>query len=472
MASDEWTDTPAHELALQLRNKEISPVELTEHYLRRIEALNGQLNAYLTVAGDEAMASARTAESDLMAGEVKGALHGVPISVKDLEMTSGIRSTLGSLIYKDHVPSHDSGVVERVKASGAIILGKTNTPEFGMRGTTENLLGDPCRNPWNTARTSGGSSGGAGAAVAAGLCPLATATDAGGSIRIPSSFCGTYGIKPNLGRVPRFGGLGRPSPNLVAQSGPMTTNVRDAAILLQALAGPDDRDANMIRETPPDYLAALDTGVSGLRIAWSADLGYAGVDPEVATATAEAARIFEELGASVDEPGINMEQPVTRLSRITSANSYAAYGHLLDEQPEKLTNYARGRLGRGKEVTGLEYAQSMRLLEEIRHQVFVLMETYDLLMTPTMAVPAFPIGEYPDNIGGVSVGADWGFNPFNIIFNLTGQPAASIPCGFSSDGMPIGLHIVGRPKDEVTVLAASAAFEKVRPWSHIRPQLN
>ena len=254
----DWTDTPAHELASQLRSKDISPVELTEHYLRRIEALNPQLNAYLTVAGDEAMASAKTAEAELAAGQVKGPLHGVPISVKDLEMTAGIRSTLGSLIYKDHVPSHDSGVVERVKASGAIILGKTNTPEFGMRGTTENLLGDACRNPWNTDRTSGGSSGGAGAAVAAGLCPLATATDAGGSIRIPSSFCGTYGIKPSLGRVPRFGGLGRPSPNLVAQSGPMTTNVRDAAILLQVLAGPDDRDANMIRETPPDFLAALD----------------------------------------------------------------------------------------------------------------------------------------------------------------------------------------------------------------------
>ena len=237
-------------------------------------------------------------------------------------------------------------------------MGKTNTPEFGMRGTTENRLGDPCRNPWDGTRTPGGSSGGAGAAIAAGLCPIATATDAGGSIRIPASFCGTYGIKPTLGRVPRYGGLGRPSPNLVAQSGPMTTNVRDAALLLQALAGPDDRDANMIRETPPDFLSALDSGVAGLRIAWSTDFGYAGIDPEVAAATSEAARIFEEIGAIVEEPGISMEQPVTDLSRITSANSFAAYGHFLDEQPEKLTHYAAGRLARGKEVTGLEYAKA------------------------------------------------------------------------------------------------------------------
>ncbi len=471
MADTQGTRTPGYELAAQIREKKVSPTELTEHYLRRIDDLNPKLNAFLTVAGDEAVASAKASEEKLMAGQIQGPLHGVPISLKDLEMTSGIRSTLGSLIYENHVPDHDSGVTERVKASGAIILGKTNTPEFGMRGTTENRLGDPCRNPWDVTRTPGGSSGGAGAAIAAGLCPIATATDAGGSIRIPASFCGTYGIKPTLGRVPRFGGLGRPSPNLVAQSGPMTTNVRDAALLLQALAGPDDRDANMIRETPPDFLGALDSGVAGLRIAWSTDFGYAGIDPEVAAATSEAARIFEEMGAIVEEPGISMEQPVTELSRITSANSFAAYGHFLDEQPDKLTHYAAGRLARGKEVTGLDYAKALRRLEEIRHQINMLMETYDLLMTPTMAVPAFPVGEYPDSIGGVTVGADWGFNPFNIIFNLTGQPAASIPCGFSSDGMPIGLHIIGRPKDEATVLAASAAFEAVRPWNHIQPKI-
>ena len=472
MADHGAIGTPAYELAAQLREKKVSPVELTEHYLRRIEDLNPKLNAFLTVAGDQAMAAAKSAEKELMDGQDHGPLHGVPISVKDLEMTSGIRSTLGSLIYKDHVPSHDSGVIERVKASGAIILGKTNTPEFGMRGTTENRLGEPARNPWDSSRTPGGSSGGAGAAVVAGLCPLATATDAGGSIRIPSSFCGTYGIKPTLGRVPRFGGLGRPSPNLVAQTGPMTTNVRDAALLLQVLAGPDDRDTNMIRQHPPNFLEALDAGVIGLRIAWSTDFGYAAIDPEVASMTSIAARVFEELGATVDEPGISMEQPITTLGSITSANSFAAYGHFLDEQPDQLTDYARGRLGKGKEVTGLEYAKGLQRLEEVRHQINVLMESYDLLMTPTMAVPAFPIDEYPDTIGGTKVGADWGFNPFNLIFNLTGQPAASIPCGFSANGMPIGLHIIGRMGDEATVLAASAAFEQVRPWSEVHPQIN
>ena len=271
--------TPAHELAKLVAEKKLSPVELTELYLRRIAELNPKLNAYLTVAADEAMASARAAEQAVADGEVLGPLHGVPVAIKDLEMTAGIRTTFGSLLFDDHVPDSDSGVVERVRSSGAVIIGKTNTPEFGMSGTTDNRLGDSCRNPWDTTRTSGGSSGGAAAALAVGLCPLATGSDAGGSIRIPGSFCGVYGIKPTLGRVPRFGGVARPSPNPVSQPGPMAMAVRDAAVLLEVLAGPDDRDVITLREQPPDYLADLDGGVKGLRMAWSPDLGYAAVDP-------------------------------------------------------------------------------------------------------------------------------------------------------------------------------------------------
>ena len=333
MTDDDLAFAPAHRQAELIARKKLSPVELTELYLTRIQELDSDLNAFLTVTADEAMASAGEAEAAVMEGGELGPLHGVPIAIKDLETTRGTRTTFGSLIFKDHIPDSDSGVVERIRGSGAVILGKTNTPEFGVSGTTENRLGEACRNPWDTERTTGGSSGGAGAALAAGLCPLATGSDAGGSIRIPASFCGVYGIKPTLGRVPRFGGVARPSPHPVSQPGPMALNVRDAALLLQVLAGHDSRDVITLREQPPDYLADLDEGVRGLRVAWSADLGYAAVDPEVARIASEAAGVFEELGAVVEEPDVSIDEPYPRVSPITSANSYAAYGHFLEERP-------------------------------------------------------------------------------------------------------------------------------------------
>ena len=232
-------------------------------------------------------------------------------------------------------------MVERVRKSGAIILGKTNTPEFGFSGTTENRLGDACLNPWNTDRTSGGSSGGAGAAVAAGLSTLATGSDGGGSIRIPASFCGTYGIKPSQGRLPRHGGVGRPAYNTFSQPGPITRTVRDSALLLQVLAGPDGRDPGCMRVQPPDFVAALDQDVRGLRVAWSPDLGYAAVDPQVAAATSRGARVFEELGCTVEEADVGLEDPFPTFWDIFSITGYTAYGHLLDAHSAELTEYAR-----------------------------------------------------------------------------------------------------------------------------------
>ena len=472
MTDDGLAFAPAHRQAELIARKKLSPVELTELYLTRIQELDSDLNAFLTVTADEAMASAGEAEAAVMEGGELGPLHGVPIAIKDLETTRGTRTTFGSLIFKDYIPDSDSGVVERIRGSGAVILGKTNTPEFGVSGTTENRLGEACRNPWDTERTTGGSSGGAGAALAAGLCPLATGSDAGGSIRIPASFCGVYGIKPTLGRVPRFGGVARPSPNPVSQPGPMTMNVRDAALLLQVLAGHDSRDVITLREQPPDYLADLDEGVRGLRVAWSADLGYAAVDPEVARIASEAAGVFEELGAVVEEPAVSIEEPYTLVSPITSANSYAAYGHFLEERPDDLSDHARHTLERGRRVTATDYARALRHLEQLKFQVAELMESYDLLLTPTMAVSAFPIGERPSVIGGRDVDPDWAFNPFNFVFNMTRQPAASVPCGFTEEGLPVGLHVIGRYGDEVTVLRASAALEQARPLAGTRPTVS
>ena len=268
MPDAELAFAPASRLLEMMDGGEVSSVELTEMFLGRIEEFNPRLNAYLTVSGDEAMAQAREADAARARGE-RGALLGLPTSIKDLEATKGIRSTMGSLVFNEMVPDRDSVVVERVKAAGGVILGKTNTPEFGLLGITQNRLGEPCCNPWDPTRTSGGSSGGAAAAVIAGLSSVAPGTDGGGSVRLPSSFCGLYGLKPTLGRVPRGGGFGKPSPNLTSQAGPMARTVRDAALLLQVLAGRDSRDASSLRSALPDYSAGLGESIQGLRIAWS-----------------------------------------------------------------------------------------------------------------------------------------------------------------------------------------------------------
>lgn len=462
---------PAHELRTLIATKQVSPVEVTELYLQRIEQLDSQLNSYLTVTADLALATAREAEKAVMEGKSLGPLHGIPISIKDLEVTRGIRSTMGSLIFKDTVPEQDSLVVERVRQAGAIILGKTNTPEFGLLGTTENRLGDACRNPWNRERTTGGSSGGAGAAIAAGLCSLATGSDGGGSIRIPSSFCGIYGIKPSQGRVPRYGGLGRPTIGQFSQSGPMTRSVRDAAILLQVLAGPDSRDPTCLQTPPPDFVAALDQGVKNLRIGWSPDFGYAAVDPEVVEVTSKAVRVFEELGCHVEDAKITLHEPFPPFWTIFSANAYAAYGHLLEKQGDQLTDYARHCIEHGSRVSGADYARALLAIEQLRGQFTPLMQRYDLLVTPTMAVPAFPIGQQPKTIAGREVDSFWGFLPFTFPINAIGYTAASIPCGFSAEGLPIGLHIIGRSGKEATVFSASAAFEEARPWANTKPPI-
>ena len=465
MSDREVAFTPAHELAARIARKEISSVELTQLYLRRIDELNPKLNAYLTVAGDEAMAAAEAADRAVSRGEKVGALNGLPISVKDMEATAGIRTTFGSLILKDNVPDHDSGAVKRTRESGAVILGKTNTPEFAQRGTTENRLGDPCRNPWDTARSAGGSSGGAGSALAAGLCPIAIASDGGGSLRNPSSYCGVYGIKPTTGRIPRYGGVSRIVQGISSQVGTMGRTVRDAAMLLQALAGPDDRDPISIREEPLDYLANLDAGVKGLRIAWSPDLGYARIAPEVLDLASKAALVFGEMGADLDEPQIRLAENPMRLFRTTSsANSYASYGHYLEERPEDLTDYVKEALERGRRITGAEYALAQSNIERLRFEMESLMRNYDLLLIPTMAAPAPLIGEPVD--------PEMPANPMNSVFNMTRQPAANVPCGFTHDGLPIGLEIIGRSGDEVAVLRASAAFEQARPWADRLPTVS
>lgn len=473
MPDQDLAFTPATEHLKLIASKQVSPVELTELYLGRIQDLDGKLNSYLTVTADEAIRMAKEAEASMLRGDELGPLHGLPISIKDLEITKGIRTTGGSLVFEDSIPSEDSVVVERVRQAGAIILGKTNTPEFGLLGATENRLGDHCRNPWNTDRTTGGSSGGGGASVLAGLCSMGTGSDGGGSIRIPCSYCGIYGIKPTQGRVPRYGGALVPIvANQFSQPGPMTRTVRDSALLLQVLAGPDPRDPNAIRAAPPDFVAALERDIRGLRIAWSPNYGYAAVDPEVMKVAGRAARVFEELGCEVEETGLSMDSPLETFWILFSANVYASYRQALENHADQMTDYGRECLQRGAEVSGAEYAQALGRVNQLRAQVAALFDHYDLLLSPTTAVTAYPVGEPPTEIGGKAVDRFWGALPFTYPINMIGYTAASIPCGFSTKSLPIGLHIVARGGDEETVLAASAAFEGARPWIQLRPPVS
>ena len=474
MTKDELAFVPALELRGMIARREVSPVEVTELYLERIERLDGSLNSYLTLTPELALDAAREAEAAVMRGDELGPLHGVPVSIKDLEVSAGVRTTSGSLLFKDRVPEADSAVVRRTLDAGAVMLGKTNTPEFGLIGHTMNRLGDHCRNPWNTERTSGGSSGGAGAALAAGLCALSSGSDGGGSIRIPSSYCGVYGIKPTLGRVPRVTGapvLPRVT-NVFSQPGPMTRTVRDAALYMQLLAGHHVEDPGALRAQPEDYMAAADRGVSGLRIGWTADYGYATVDPEVASTCERAARAFEDMGCTVVEADLALEglfEPFWVLFRISS---YASVADAMEGREDELTEYAREFFGQVKDVSGVDYARALGHVDALKAQFADQFERYDLLLSPTMATTTFPVGEPPEVIDGKPVHWFTGYTPFTYPINMIGHPAASIPCGFSSEGLPIGLHAVGRFGDEATVLAASAAFEEARPWAEARPAVS
>ncbi len=472
---DNLAFAPTYELAALLADRQISSVELTELYISRMERLDGQLNAYLMPTPEIALGQAKRADDAAARGESLGALHGLPISIKDLQMTKGVKTTGGSLAFKDRIPDADATCVEKVLSAGAVMLGKTNTPEFGLLGACENRLGEPGRNPWNPERTSGGSSGGAGSSIAAGLCALGTGGDGGGSIRIPASFNGIYGIKPTQGRISSYTGVDAPpAVNLTSQQGPMSRTVRDSATLLQVMAGYDPRDVGSLRAPVPDFVAALDRGVEGLKFGWSPDFGYTPVDPEVAQAAEAGAKAFGELGCAVEESTLKLESPFDTWMVFFGGNAYATNGHLLDDPEDPLTWYARWTIEQGAKFTMTDYIRALGSRDRMIQQFMDEFDKFDLLLSPTMPVTAFPTDQYPEEIDGRKAypTAAWGFVPFTHPINTIGFTAASIPCGFDSDGMPIGLHIIGRPGDEETVLAASAAFERARPWAHLRPPVS
>ncbi len=470
MADEALCWMPAAQLAALIKRKKLSPVEVVEAVLARIERLNPTLNAYCAVTAEEARKAAKAAERQLMKRHATlGPLHGVPFSIKDLIITKGVRTTWGSKLYADHIPEEDAPVVERLKAAGAILVGKTNTPAFGHLGVTHNLVFGLTRNPWNLDRTPGGSSGGAGAAVAAGMAPLAIGTDGGGSIRIPASFSGIFGLKPTLGRVPVYPPSGAWS---LSHAGPMTRTVRDAALMLSVIAGPDERDLWSLPSEKTDYLKALRGDLKGLRAAWSPNLGYAVVDPEVLAVTEKAVRRFKEFGCRVERADPGISDPKEAWATIFCGGIAARLAPFL---PERKADIEPGLLEM------IEWVQSWpptRFIQAFFDRMAFwdgmrkFFSRYDLLLTPTVACPPLPVGiDNPPEIAGTSIGR-YGWIPFTYPFNLTGQPASSVPCGFTKDGLPVGLQIVGRRFDEATLLRASAAFEAAEPWLDTHPTVS
>ena len=467
MAADDLCWLPATELAAAIRKKRVSPVEAVDAVLARIEAVNPRLNAYCTVTADLARKAARAAERAL--GRKRpdlGPLHGVPFSVKDLVLTRGVRTTFGTPLFRDNVPTEDAPLVTRLTAAGGILVGKTNTPAFGWLGATHNLVFGATRNPWRLDRTPGGSSGGASAAVAAGLAPLAVGTDGGGSIRIPASCAGVYGFKPSYGRIPTYPPSGAWS---LSHIGPITRTVADAALMLNVGAGPDARDQYSLPAERVDYVRALGGRLAGLRVAYTDDLGFAsGLDPEVGALCARAARAFRELGCRLETVMPRWPSPRDCWQQIFLggiATRLAPYRDRSAEIEPGLQRAVEATLGQPP----TSYVQAWFDRLSWAQHPNALFEKYDLLLTPTIAAPPFALGlDHPAEIGGKPADG-YAWIPFTYPFNLTGQPAASVPCGFTRDGLPIGLQIVGRRHADAAVLRASAAFERARPWAEKRP---
>ncbi len=467
---------PAHEQRGMILNGEVSSVELAEASLRRVKQLEPQLNAFITLDEGGALKAARDADAALASGAEPGALHGVPIAVKDLEVTNGLRTTLGASAFVDWVPDFDSAVVERLRAADAVIIGKSNTPEFGNSAETYTDIHPTANNPWDISRHPGGSSGGTSAAISSGMCSLGTGSDGGGSVRLPASFTNIFGHKPTHGRTPRFGGRSMPSYNCTSTSGPMSQDVRSSAIMHMVISGHDPRDPGSLRTPVPDCIATLEDGIEGIKIGYSPDLGYALVNDDVAAACEEALSAFSEMGAHVSKADISFDpNPATYWWTIWTAGQVAMYGHLAEDPDVSLHNYTMEMVNAGYSVTGAQYASALREAELHRIQVLDFFSEYDLLVTPTTAAVAWHHRQPPKELGGQVLEegiANPSAIPFTALWNILWNPVASVPCGFGEGGMPIGLQIIGPHDDDPLVFRAARVFEQARPWTGTRPTVS
>ena len=470
MSANEIAFMSAAALATAIREREISPVEVTRTILERIDQLNPKLNAYCTLMHDEAITAALTAELQIMRGDSLGALHGVPICVKDNLYVKGSRTTFGSKLCEHDINDADAPSIQSLRLAGAIFIGRTNSPEFGWKGVTDNLIFGATRNPWNLDLTPGGSSGGSAAAVASGLGPIGMGTDGGGSLRIPASFCGIVGHKASFGRVATWPGA---SVGDLRHIGGMTRTVTDSALLLNVIAGPDERDTTSLPSDGVDYLSELDKGIEGLRIAYSHDLGYATVHSEVAESCRNAALKFADAGAKVEQLKLNWQDPHLCWSVFFYGAAASRLGRELEENGDLLDPGLRRCVEQAVQLSAMDYTDAIVERNRFWLQVSELMNgcDYDLLVTPTLAVPPFPINQ--DNADPLTnePQGELQWTQFTYPFNLTGQPACSVPCGWTTDGLPIGLQIVGRRFDDKRVLQAARVFEQLQPWADRWPEL-
>ncbi|MBW8752748.1 MAG: amidase [Sphingomonadales bacterium] len=477
MSDAELAWTPAWRLRKMFAARQLSPLEFAQFLLARVEKLE-DLSAFITVFPEHLLTEAKAATENYARGlEGLPLLHGLPVSLKDSIATKGQRTTYGSLLFKDNVPEVESVASERLKQSGGIVFAKTNLPEFELNRRSINLLTEECLNAWDRTRTSGGSSGGAGVATSAGLGPLALGTDGGGSIRIPSSFSGIFGLQPSRGRVPDMQGAFGLLSSVV---GPMTRDVRDAAMLMQAVACCDERDPRSRRDAPPDYLAELDKGIEGLRVAWSADLGRVTPDePAIIELCHEAAQTFRNFGVAYSEPSFRFEDPhdeleldgdyakwkMAALSRKLMPGMLDPISWAMSQPREdyaKVSIYIRDRSDR---PTMLDYALSIRPEVRRRKRTHIddFFKSHDLLLCPVIARTAFRCGV--ENV------TPFQYTAYTFITNVAGYCGASVPIGFYQ-GMPVGLQIIGRPGEEHLLLRAARAFERERPWAQWRPDVD
>ena len=466
--------TPAWRLREMFEARELSPLEFARFLVARVER-HADLGAFISVFPEHLMQRAQEATEQIMRGGELPLLHGLPVSLKDLIFTKGQRTTLGSLLFEDYVPDVDSVASERLKQFGAILFAKSNTPEFGMNRRSLNLVSREARNPWDRDYTSGGSSGGAGVAAAAGLGPLALGTDGGGSIRIPSSFNGVFGLLPSRRRVPNGAGFFN---SFYSGIGPMTRDVRDAAMLMQAIACIDERDPFTMKVPAPDYLAHLEDGVEGVRMGWSPDLGRVTAEQEeVVSICHDAARCFEMLGAAYSELDVRLEDPHDELERHPEYSYPQIVARFRSQHPEyvdimswaatlppedylKLSVYFRNRDVHPNRV---DYAMSIPpdVRDKPKTRLDDLFQRIDLLMCPVIGRTAFPL---PYNMD------PWNYTAYTYLVNAAGYCGASVPAGFHR-GLPVGLQLIGRPNQEDLVLRAARAFERERPWAQHRPPI-
>lgn len=463
--SSDVTGLSLQEAAGLLRRKAVSPVELTQACLARIGRLNPALNAFITVTGEQALREARDAESEIQKGKWRGPLHGVPVALKDLFDTAGVRTTAGSGVFKDRVPQQDAEVVRRLRAAGAVLLGKLNMHEFAYGGTSVATYFGAVHNPWNLDRIAGGSSGGSGAAVAAGLCYGALGSDTGGSVRQPAAYCGIAGLKPTYGRVSTRGAV--PLSWSLDHVGPMCRTVGDAALLLQGIAGYDPQEITSVDAPVPDYTQALRAKISPLRLGVPRRMFFEQIDPEIAAAVNQAIEALRKLTAGVRD----VELPPYRTLPVVAAEAWAYHAAYVTKTPELYQPSVRERVEAGKNITAEAYIAGRRELDRLRRAVREVFTAVDLLITPTTPIPPATIAESTEADvpppGGVTFSLR-NTQPFDIF----GLPAISVPCGFTSSGMPIGLQITGPHWGEPAVLALAHAYEQATEWHARRPAVS